>query len=162
MLVYQRKPWQLDQSRSLTRHELRWVSVSKQQIPSGLCYPRGRAVPLRGISPIATLERFVVYRSWELNISGRPIYSSLTILSQLTPRYASLEILSQLILGYPNLCFGFPGLSWLALGVVVSDGSAMSESYVETVTCIVWMSFYFQFKDFFEQSFASQNNDLLY
>ena len=34
-------------------------------------YPRGCAAQLRGITPIATLERFVVYHSSELIISGR-------------------------------------------------------------------------------------------
>ena len=37
-----------------------------------LFYPRGCAAPLRGIAPIATLERFVVYCSSELIISARP------------------------------------------------------------------------------------------
>ena len=32
----------------------------------------GCAAPLRGITPIATLERFVVYRSCEQNISAAP------------------------------------------------------------------------------------------
>ena len=36
-----------------------------------LFYPRGWAAPLRGITPIALLERFVVYCSSELIISGR-------------------------------------------------------------------------------------------
>ena len=43
--------------------------VKFEQIP--LFYPRGCAAPLRGITPIATLERFVVYFTSELIISGR-------------------------------------------------------------------------------------------
>ena len=37
-----------------------------------LFYPRGCAAPLRGIAPIATLERFVVYCSCEQIISAAP------------------------------------------------------------------------------------------
>ena len=44
------------------------VPVKFEQIP--FFYPRGCAAPLRGITPIAALERFVVYCSSELIISG--------------------------------------------------------------------------------------------
>ena len=44
------------------------MSVKFEQIP--FFYPRGCAAPLREITPIATLERFVVYCSSELIISG--------------------------------------------------------------------------------------------
>ena len=54
----------------LSRDERALASVKFEQIP--LFYPRGRAAPLRGITPIATLERFVVYCSSELIISGPP------------------------------------------------------------------------------------------
>ena len=45
-------------------------SVKFEQNP--LFYPRGCAAPLRGITPIATLERFVVYCPCEQNISAAP------------------------------------------------------------------------------------------
>ena len=44
--------------------------VKFEQIP--LLFPRGCAAPLRGISAIATLERFVVYCSCEQNILAAP------------------------------------------------------------------------------------------
>ena len=43
-------------------------SLKFEQIP--LFYPRGSAAPLQGIAAIATLERFVLYCSSELIISG--------------------------------------------------------------------------------------------
>ena len=51
------------------RDERASASVNFEQIP--LFYPRGCTAPLRGIAAIATLERFVVYYSSELIISGR-------------------------------------------------------------------------------------------
>ena len=54
---------------SSQRDQLRISQNANTRIP--LFYPRGCAAPLRGITPIATLERFVVYCSSELIISGR-------------------------------------------------------------------------------------------
>ena len=46
------------------------ASAKFEQIP--LFYSRGLAAPLRGIAPISTLERFVVYCSCEQIISAAP------------------------------------------------------------------------------------------
>ena len=53
----------------LSRDERASASVKFEQIT--LFYPRGCAVPLRRIAPIALLERFVVYCSCKQIISGR-------------------------------------------------------------------------------------------
>ena len=54
----------------LSRDERAWARVKFEQIP--LFYQRCCAAQLRGIKPIATLERFVVYCSCEQIISAAP------------------------------------------------------------------------------------------
>ena len=68
--IYTHSPlyWWLGQARLRNSLSIS-ASVKFEQIP--MFYPRGCAAPLRRIEPIATLERFVVYCSLELIISGR-------------------------------------------------------------------------------------------
>ena len=59
-----------DQTEVVIRTSNLQVSSESESIP--LFYPRGCAAPQRGIAPIATLERFVVYCSYEQNILAAP------------------------------------------------------------------------------------------